>query len=202
MVAFLASFFAISLASAGAVILVNDLDAPWQWSEIRSWCWFVIGVWPAIGAFMSAAFLDWWRPRRLFASRAGLWKPQLLRGAFAGIVAMTIGAFAVGIEQYTVRDEYIMAASGFLGATLIVFAGRRVRPGRCWTCDYDLTESMSQTRCPECGENIHASHEAPRTSGAVTPQTPPPPPTTAPPHTPAQSPAAPPATPQPPPSAR
>lgn len=155
MVAFLASFFAVSLASAGAVILANDLDAPWRSSGTRAWYWFAIGVWPAIGAFLSAAFIDWWRPRRLFASRAGLWKHGLLRGAFAGMVAMTIGAFAVGIEQHTVRDEYIMAASGLLGAAIVVLAGRRHRPSRCWTCDYDLTASMAQPRCPECGESIH-----------------------------------------------
>jgi len=153
---FLCAFLVVSALGSAAVIVTDQLGNHWLWGASRVWVVFILTLWPTLGAFVAAALLEWWRPRRLFVPAPGRWKARIALGIFAAVLSLAISTPGIALGDVHLSAEVILCLSGLLGsAGVLLFFTRRYIKGTCRVCAYDLRESMGQDRCPECGEGIH-----------------------------------------------
>lgn len=116
----------------------------------------VLVVWAApIGAaWLTAELLaPLLRHRRVLNPAFSWWLPRFVRGLVAGLAG---AAGAVAFRAWfdgTSYDSMITAGAAAMGTAMVLCTSRRIRPGGCVSCGYDLrglTEAAGG-RCPECG---------------------------------------------------
>ena len=152
---FLLGFLGVVLAASETTLVLGLRGSRAGLSDARGlWVFLALILWPTLGAFLSASAIEWRRPRRLFQPLTGRWKSQLIRGIGAGFLTVILYPAAIPFADAYIRAEIILAAAGILGAAAALLTSARANPGTCRRCGYDLTESLSHDRCPECGETI------------------------------------------------
>lgn len=106
---------------------------------------------PLMSAWLMAILVQYRWPRRLLTPRTASLAPSTIRGFIAGIgsIVATAALLLVGTGDFA--DGTITAAASALATILALLLSRKVQPGRCLICSYDLCASLKFGRCPECG---------------------------------------------------
>jgi len=109
---------------------------------------------PTAVIWATATLVDLFSPRTLVVIGAS-GKRAIVGWAVAvsGLSLVLIGLAALYLSPWLSDEVCVFLGSGV--ATAIVFlAIRRVVPGHCARCGYDITRSIDFGRCPECGTAI------------------------------------------------
>jgi hypothetical protein len=114
----------------------------------------ILCVLPTACAWGAASLVNTWRPRRLFDTRARRSGTLILLGAESGLLAIVITAGLLVLFEQLHMDLLLFALMAAVSACLLLCSCRRVRPGACVACGYDIRASLDYGRCPECGTSI------------------------------------------------
>lgn len=115
----------------------------------------VLVIIPFAMALAIAAFIHVLSPRKIFCSASQSSLNRIMTGVLCAVLTLSLMALFVVVANASIH-EWVIAIIAASAATLVVVRGmcRRLQPGRCLICDYDITASLVQGRCPECGTSI------------------------------------------------
>ena len=111
---------------------------------------------PVLITWLSAELLNVISPRKMFRSRTSSVPARLLTGLAAGALGIGISVFTLTLLVEYADDAVLIGASAACGTTLVLLPLRKVRPGGCRHCDYDLSGNAGSSLCPECGADVMA----------------------------------------------
>lgn len=111
---------------------------------------------PVLITWLSAELLNVISPRKMFRNRKSSVPVRLFTGLAAGALAVGISVFALTLLVEYADDAVLIGASAACGTTLALLPLRKVRPGGCRHCDYDLSGNAGSSLCPECGADVMA----------------------------------------------
>lgn len=106
---------------------------------------------PLMSAWFTAILFHHRWPRRLLTPRTGSLVPSTIRGFMAGIGSIVATALLLLIDTGQIPDWSLTAAASVLATGLTLLLSKKIQPGRCLICSYDLCSSLQFGRCPECG---------------------------------------------------
>jgi hypothetical protein len=76
-----------------------------------------------------------------------------MAAAIVGVILLTSGVIYLGDRM---ADGLLVAGSFGLGAWVLLMLMRRVQPGYCRACGFDVRGSLASGRCPECGRSFYS----------------------------------------------
>ena len=92
--------------------------------------------------------------RRFFPSFRGVLLGCISVGITGLIIARTSIPSFRPEETILPSDALAAVVGSAVASLLIILPHHRIRPGRCFECDYDITRSLESGRCPECGSSL------------------------------------------------
>lgn len=113
---------------------------------------------PVATALAVAGFIQTKSPRRILCTASPSGPRRFMLGACAAIFTLSFMALLVIVAAGSIH-EWLIAIIASTAATALVIWGlcKRPQPGHCLICNYDISASLPQGRCPECGTPISAS---------------------------------------------
>lgn len=152
------TFLACAMLVYAALAAWSHLDRP-EGSPPSGWMiWALVLLLPASLIWAVTEAVNFMRPRRLLDPRVR----APLRRTIAGLVAGALGAVLVTLGlvflEGSMPDWLIIGAGSTLGALAVVVPMRRLRPGRCVHCGYDVSAATVRGGglCAECGASAFA----------------------------------------------
>lgn len=117
---------------------------------------------PTLAALLAGLTLHAFSPRVVFLPKGMTWRSSAL---LAGIIIPLSLLMAVCVDVYgdmhrvvpAFASAFAFPAASAITTFLILLGTRRLRPGLCTSCRYDITHSINFGRCPECGTAIMQS---------------------------------------------
>lgn len=122
---------------------------------------------PAGTAWAGATLFDTWRPRTLLNAA-----PRALACNILGLLGGSLAAAGVTGLVWVIDRPLIQASTLVWGPACITVllswvSSRRLRPGRCVACGYDIRGSLSGGVCPECGRDLRREINSVRISATT-----------------------------------
>jgi 4-hydroxybenzoate polyprenyltransferase len=111
-------------------------------------------VLPTVSAWAMASLFLSISPRRAFDRRMGCSRTPVMLGMTAALLGIVMTAGLVIALDRARADLAILAASSALSAFVLLCLCRKLKPGACVRCGYDVRASLNYGRCPECGTSI------------------------------------------------
>jgi hypothetical protein len=106
---------------------------------------------PLMSAWFTAILVQYHRPRRVLTPRTASLVPSTIGGFIAGIGAVLATAILLLVGTGPFADGTITAVASAFATSLTLLLSKKIQPGRCMICSYDLCSSLEFGRCPECG---------------------------------------------------
>jgi hypothetical protein len=127
--------------------------------EIRQWPRFEAEmdlaipflVAPLISSWFTAILVHHRWPRMMLTPHPGALRDATIRGFMAGIGSIVGTGFFLLIATGKIPDWSQTAVASTLATSLMLLLSKKIQPGRCLICSYDLCSSLQFGRCPECG---------------------------------------------------
>jgi hypothetical protein len=109
---------------------------------------------PTLAAWITAEAIHLGRARRLFDRRVA-----------AGVIGVCVASVLLVIVDRQLHDVVILSGSAALGSVLVLAPLKRIRPGSCVYCGYDVRSQPPPGQpgwgiCPECGAGVGAGRRA------------------------------------------
>lgn len=117
---------------------------------------------PTLAALLAGLTMHAFSPRVAFLPKGMTWRHAVL---LAGLIIPLSLLMAVCVDVYgdmhrvvpAFASAFAFPAASAITTFLILLGTRRLRPGLCTSCRYDITHSINFNRCPECGTAIMQS---------------------------------------------
>jgi hypothetical protein len=114
---------------------------------------------PALAAWIVAELINAVRPRRLFDRRVATMVARGVAGLCAGVIGAAATALVLAVAEGYVHEIVVLSSTGAMAAASVLLPLRRVRPGECIHCRYDLRNQPPPGQpgwgiCPECGAPV------------------------------------------------
>ena len=106
---------------------------------------------PLMSSWFTAILVHHHWPRRLFTPHPGALTVSIRQGFISGVGSIVATALLLLIDTSQFPDWSLTAAASVFTTGLTLLLSKRVQPGRCQICSYDLCSSLQFGRCPECG---------------------------------------------------
>ena len=122
---------------------------------VLEWVVFVLFIAPLGAAYATAVIIDAFSPRMMLHART-MRRRCAGAGLLAGVLACALASVGMSYPQWLPRDDLGTAGAAAIATAIVILGSRRLRPGMCATCAYDITRSIDYGRCPECGTPLAA----------------------------------------------